>query len=89
MRATDENDWAYLATLCDPAVAEAYATRGQLNHLHDHICLHVLTTAPFPHRYATRGQRGSAFSRVHVELRAKLDGVLSTFLRSLRESPPR
>ncbi|KOO23735.1 splicing factor u2af 65 kda [Chrysochromulina tobinii] len=62
MRATDENDWAYLATLCDPAVAEAYETRGQ---------------------------RGSAFSRVHVELRAKLDGVLSTFLRSLRESPPR
>jgi hypothetical protein len=62
MRATDENDWAYLATLCDPAVAEAYATRGQL---------------------------GSAFSRVHVELRAKLDGVLSTFLRSLLESPPR
>jgi hypothetical protein len=37
MRATDENDWAYLATLCDPAVAEAYATRGQLNHLHDHM----------------------------------------------------
>jgi hypothetical protein len=24
-----------------------------------------------------------------VELRAKLDGVLSTFLRSLLESPPR
>ena len=61
-RSTDEADWAYLATLCDPAVAEAYEKRGQ---------------------------RGSAFSRVHVELRAKLDGVLSTFLRSLLESPPR
>ena len=39
--------------------------------------------------YEKRGQPGSAFSRVHVELRAKLDGVLSTFLRSLLESPPR
>ena len=48
MRATDENDWAYLATLCDPAVAEAYATRGQLNHLHDHMhaCAHHGALSP-------------------------------------------
>jgi len=29
MRATREEDWEYLASLCDPDVRDAYARRGQ------------------------------------------------------------
>jgi len=59
MRAMNEHDWAYLVSLCDPAVREAYERRGE---------------------------PGSAFSRTHVMLRAKLDLVLSTFIESLAAS---